>query len=320
MQSGGEVMPGVTFGEALEGFLLYLKGERQASPCTVDAYRADIEQFAAFVAGRAGQEAGPAAVDIWMVRRYLGWLNQLGQQRSSMNRKLAALRAFYRFLLRAGQVQSSPVALLSGPRREKRLPGCLSHAEMEKLLSIPATTPLGLRDRAILETLYASGIRVAELVGMDQDDLDLVAGYARVLGKGRRERVVPLGRYAVKALENYLHRARPELAARRIPPEPRALFLNHLGGRLTTRGVRERLSHYVEKAALRRGVSPHTIRHTFATHLLEGGADLRVVQELLGHIRLATTQIYTHISQSQLREVYRQFHPRASRDNIDNRR
>lgn len=309
-------MGGVAFGEALEGFLLYLKSEKQASPCTIEAYRVDVEQFAAFVTGRAGREAGPAAVDIWMVRRYLGWLNQAGLQRSSINRKLAALRSFYRYLLRVEQVQSSPVALLSGPRREKKLPGCLSHAEVEKLLGIPATTPLGLRDRAILEILYASGIRVAELVGLDQEDLDLVAGYARVLGKGRRERVVPVGHYAVKALEDYLYRARPELAARRNPPEQRALFLNHLGGRLTTRGVRERLSHYVEKAALRSGVSPHTIRHTFATHLLEGGADLRVIQELLGHIRLATTQIYTHISQTQLREVYLQFHPRACRDSI----
>ncbi|BCV21111.1 tyrosine recombinase XerC [Moorella sp. Hama-1] len=310
-------MPGDPFAEALEGFITYLQGEKQASPATIDAYRVDIEQFAAFVTKRLDAKAGPAKVDIWLVRRYLGWLNQLGRQRASINRKLAALRAFYRFLLRTEQITSNPIVLLSGLRKEKKLPRYLGHGEIDKLLSIPATTALGLRDRAILETLYSSGIRVAELVGLDQEDLDLEAGYARVLGKGRRERIVPLGRYAVKTLQDYLHRGRPQLAIRRNPPEAEALFLNHLGGRLTVRGVRERLHHYVEKAALTAGISPHTLRHTFATHLLEGGADLRVVQELLGHVRLATTQIYTHVSQARLREVYQQFHPRATCTNPD---
>ncbi|MGI9860406.1 tyrosine recombinase XerC [Moorella naiadis] len=305
-------MPGDSFAGALAGFITFLQGEKQASPATIDAYRVDIEQFAAFVTERLGREAGPTAVDIWLVRRYLGWLNQLGRQRASINRKLAALRAFYRFLLRTEQITNNPVALLAGLRQEKKLPRYLDSGEINKLLNVPATTALGLRDRAILETLYASGIRVAELVGLDREDLDLEAGYARVLGKGRRERIVPLGHYAIKTLQDYLHRGRPELATRRNPPEVDALFLNHLGGRLTVRGVRERLYHYVAKAALTAGISPHALRHTFATHLLEGGADLRVVQELLGHVRLATTQIYTHISQARLREVYQKYHPRAT--------
>lgn len=304
-------MISTAFQEGLAGFILYLEGEKQASTHTVNAYRVDIEQFAVFVAERVGPATGPADVDPWVIRRFLGWLNQLGQKKTSMNRKLASLRAFYRFLLREGIVEYSPVAQLSGLRREKHLPRFLIYEEVEKLLSIPGTNPLGLRDRAILETLYASGVRVSELVELNLASIDLGAGYARVLGKGRRERIVPLGTHAVKALRDYLSRGRPELAARRNPPEATALFLNHCGGCLTARGVRERLSHYVEKAALTTGISPHTIRHCFATHLLERGADLRVVQELLGHAQLTTTQIYTHISQSKLREVYHQAHPRA---------
>ena len=304
-------MIGRAFAEGLAGFITYLEGEKMASPCTVTAYRTDIEQFAAFVWERLGPTGGPADVDSWLVRRFLGRLNQLGQEKTSMGRKLAALRSFYRFLLREGQVTASPVAFITGPRRQKHLPRFLIYAEVEKLLAAPATTPLGLRDRAILETLYASGIRVSELVGLDKENLDLEAGYARVLGKGRRERIVPLGRQAVNANRDYLARGRPELARRRNPPELQALYLNHIGGRLTVRGVRERLSHYVEKAALSGGISPHTLRHCFATHLLERGADLRVVQELLGHINLTTTQIYTHISQARLREIYQHAHPRA---------
>ncbi|NLW07439.1 MAG: tyrosine recombinase XerC [Clostridia bacterium] len=304
-------MVGTAFHERLAGFILYLQGEKQASSCTVAAYRSDVEQFAAFIEERLGRNVGPADVDEWTIRRYLGWLNRLGHKKASMNRKLASLKAFYRYLLKEGMVESSPVAQFAGLRREKQLPRFLIYEEVEKLLSIPDSTPLGLRDRAILETLYATGIRVSELVGLSIVNLDLYTGCVRVLGKGRRERVVPLGQYAVKALRDYLSRGRPELAARRKPPLEDALFLNHCGGHLTARGVRERMSHYVEKAALTRGVSPHTLRHCFATHLLERGADLRVVQELLGHARLTTTQIYTHLSQSKLREVYRQAHPRA---------
>lgn len=304
-------MMATAFQEGLAAFKLYLEGEKQASSCTVNAYRVDIEQFAAFVAERVGPEAGPADVDAWVIRRFLGWMNQLGRKKTSINRKLASLKAFYRFLLREGVVESSPVAQLSGLRKEKRLPRYLIYDEVKKLLSLPPSTPLGLRDRAILETLYASGIRVSELVGLTLSSLDLEAGYARVLGKGRRERIVPLGSHAVKALRDYLSHGRPRLAIRRNPPETTALFLNYCGGCLTTRGVRERLSHYVDKAALTAGISPHTLRHCFATHLLERGADLRVVQELLGHAQLTTTQIYTHLSQSKLREVYHQAHPRA---------
>ncbi len=300
-----------SFQNGQEAFRTYLKSEKQASSSTINAYSTDIEQFAVFVAERVGPDAGPADVDAWVIRRFLGWLNRLGQKRTSINRKLASLKAFYRFLLREKLVETNPVAQLSGLRGEKRLPRFLIYEEVNKLLNQPAATPLGLRDRAILETLYASGVRVGELVGMNLECLDLQGGYARILGKGSRERIVPLGSHAVKALRDYLTRGRPQLAARHSPPETKALFLNHRGGPLTARGVRERLTHYVKKAALTAGVSPHTFRHCFATHLLERGAGIRVVQELLGHARLTTTQIYTHLSQTKLREIYRQAHPRA---------
>jgi len=299
------------FKEMLARFVVYLEREKQASVCTVTAYRSDIEQFVDFIEERTGSHTGPADVDMWTIRRFLGRLNQLGQKKTSINRKLASIRAFYRFLIREGIVENSPVSLISGLRKERYLPRFLSYEEVRKLLNIPLATPLGLRDRAILETIYASGIRVGELVSLDRESIDFAAGYARVLGKGKRERIVPLGRQAVKALKDYVIIGRPKLEARKNPPETKALFLNHLGNRLTARGVRNRISRYVEKASLTSGISPHTLRHCFATHMLERGADLRVVQELLGHIQLTTTQIYTHVSQSRLREIYHRAHPRA---------
>ncbi|MDK2821952.1 MAG: integrase/recombinase XerC [Clostridia bacterium] len=308
---GDSLLIGAAFKKSIDDFLIYLKGEKGASSHTINAYRTDIEQFAFFIGQRIGLDVGPEAVDVWVIRRFLGWLNQQSQQKTSINRKLASLRAFYRFLLLDGQITYNPVASLKGLRQEKRLPRFLSYEDIKKLLSIPVATSLGLRDRAIMETLYATGLRVGELVALDEESIDLEAGYVRVLGKGHRERIVPVGSEAVKAICDYLKLGRPKLVKRSQQQEVKALFLNHHGQRITARGVRERLTNYVKKASLSSGISPHTIRHCFATHLLERGADLRVVQELLGHVQLQTTQIYTHLSQSRLREVYHQAHPRA---------
>ncbi|HBT47972.1 MAG TPA: tyrosine recombinase XerC [Peptococcaceae bacterium] len=299
-----------TFAEALEEFASYLKGEKNAAPATLRAYLTDLKQFASFVEKKLGPAAHPGEVDHLLVRRFLGWLNGQKQQRSSMARKLVALRVFYRYLLREGIVERNPVDTIKAPRQPKRLPRYISYADLLRLLEIPVHTPLGLRDRAILETLYGAGVRVGELVNLDLDDLDLKGGHLRVMGKGRRERLAPLGAAARQALEEYLRSARPLLERKGRRPE-KALFLNHRGGRLSSRGIRDRLEHYVRKASLSARISPHTLRHCFATHMLERGADLRAVQELLGHARLSSTQVYTHVNPQRLREVYDLAHPRA---------
>ncbi|MBE3581570.1 MAG: tyrosine recombinase XerC [Thermoanaerobacteraceae bacterium] len=301
-----------TFAEALEEFASYLTGEKNAAAGTLKAYLTDLRQFASFIEKNLGPTAHPNEVDHLLVRRFLGWLNGQRQQRSSMARKLVSLRVFYRYLLREGIVDRNPVDTIKAPRQPKRLPQYISYPDLLRLLEIPVYTPLGLRDRAILETLYASGVRVGELVNLDLDDLDLKGGHLRVMGKGRRERLAPLGAAARAALEEYLRSARPLLERKGRRPE-RALFLNYRGGRLSSRGIRERLEHYVRKASLSAGISPHTLRHCFATHMLERGADLRAVQELLGHARLSSTQVYTHVNPHRLREVYDLAHPRAGK-------
>lgn len=298
------------FKKALEDFGSYLVAEKNVAPATLIAYLTDLKQFAVYVQSTLGPEAGPEEVDRTLVRRFLGWLNVLQEKKSTIARKLVALRAFYRYLLREGRVEINPVELIRSPRQEKRLPKYLPYNEIIKILEAPPPTPLGLRDRALWETLYASGLRVGELVSLNLEDVDLTRGEIRVRGKGQRERLAPLGRIAIAALKDYLVRGRPLLAAKGKSGE-KALFLNHRGGRLTSRGVRDRLDYYVKKMALAAGVSPHTLRHCFATHMLERGADLRVVQELLGHVRLSTTQVYTHVTPEHLRQVYQKAHPRA---------
>jgi len=289
--------------EAIAKFCTYLETERNASPHTVAAYRSDLEQFLAF-ASSGDHIPSPADVDRLLVRRYLALLHKrLGK--TSIGRKLSALRALFRYLVREGVVEANPAELVSAPRKEKKVPFHLNIDQVSALMEAPtAGTLLSLRDRAVLETLYSCGVRVSELVAMNVADLDLDGGLARVLGKGGKERIVPVGSYARQALSLYL-------SERGKPAAEEPLILNAQGGRLTRRSVGRIVDSHMLLIASMRKASPHTLRHTFATHLLEGGADLRAIQELLGHSSLSTTQKYTHVSIDKLMEVYDKAHPKA---------
>ncbi len=289
----------------LKQFRRYLAEERNCSPATVRAYTADLAAFRAFVATQ--QVSRWAEVGPGTIRLYLAQLQDAGQERSSIGRHLAALRTFFRFLRRRELVAVNPAKVVSSPRKPRKLPAILYRNEADALMNLPAAgSPQQARDRAILEVLYGCGLRVAELVGLDTDAYGRLDGWLRVFGKGRKERRVPLGRMAEAALDAYL-----AVRGRGLKkPDPRALFLNARGGRLTDRGVRVILQQYGRLLG-KPGLHPHQLRHTFATHLLDAGADLRGVQELLGHANLTTTTIYTQVSRERLREVYRQTHPRA---------
>ncbi len=285
-------------------FAAHLEGERRASPHTVKAYLGDLAQYAAYLA-EAGVPIVPSSP--LAVRAFLS--RAAGSSGPvSLGRKLSAVRALYRFLVKERAATSNPARGLASPRRPKALPEALPEEEAAALVEAPASAePLVLRDRAMLELLYASGLRVSELVGLDRSGLDLSEGMVRVLGKRRKERVVPVGRPALEALRRWLDEGRPALA--RAGAE--ALFLNHRGGRLSARSVARRLQRWVLAAGLARHVHPHVLRHSFATHLLSSGADLRGIQELLGHASLSTTQRYTHLDWRRLATVYDAAHPRA---------
>lgn len=307
----------------IDSFLLYLQSEKNASPYTVASYSRDLQDGLEFFASRLGKrdvDITPSDIDILALRSYMVHLKERGLAGSTMARRLSAWRSFFRFLSITGEISANPSARLVAPRREKKLPHFLYQEEMMRLLETPSSDSLlGRRDRALLETMYACGIRVGEVVRLDLDDLDLENNNLLVKGKGSRERVVPIGSYAVAALKDYLHRTRPVLAARKVGGDCRAVFLNDRGGRLTDRGVRWILNRYIKQLSLREGISPHSLRHSFATHLLDNGADLRAVQELLGHVRLSTTQIYTHVSREKLRRVYDRTHPRALNERREER-
>ena len=299
--------------EHLKQFLQFLRLNRNASPHTVRAYESDLSQFIAHAAAGAGlkrSELTPAQLDRAAIRRFLAELHAQGQTRASAARKLAAARTFLRYLRREGIIDDDPGALVATPKRDIRMPAHLSEQEIVALIAAaPDTTPLGRRDRAILELFYASGLRLSELVGLDLDDVNLSGRMSRVRGKGGKQRLVPIGRPAVIALEAYLVRGRPELARRgRGTP---AIFLNARGGRLSRQSAWQVLQDAAERAGINAAVSPHVLRHSFATHLLDGGADVRVVQELLGHASVTTTQIYTMVTVHALREVWAGAHPRA---------
>jgi integrase/recombinase XerC len=292
-------------------FLKYLEVEKNYSPKTIAAYKNDINQFIDFL---EHHNRGLVDIDYLTLRHYLAALGSDGFRRATISRKLSAIRTFLRYLHREKILNSSTFCVVSTPRQGKRLPHFLYFDEMLTLLSMPlGDNPLGLRDRAMLELLYATGIRVGELVGLDVGSIDFAAGLLLVYGKGAKERLVPFGTFAANSLQEYLQAARPELLALRKDGDThfKALFLNRFGGRLSDRSVRRILDAYVEKTGMTKKISPHAIRHSFATHLINAGADLRSVQELLGHVNVSSTQIYTHISKERLKNVYDKAHPRA---------
>ncbi|HAA37533.1 MAG TPA: tyrosine recombinase XerD [Firmicutes bacterium] len=294
----------------LDGFLSYLQVEKNASYHTLRNYGEDLVQFTAFL---EKETINLTAIDYLTLRHYLALLQEKGYDRRSIARKLSAIRSFLRYLNREELLEDKTWHNVSTPRVGKKLPIFLYPEEMLRLLDAPdVQTPAGQRDAAILEVLYASGVRVSELVALNVQDLDLHLGQFIVKGKGARERMVPLGRFACNAVQRYLQNARPLLLRKNSAGElEKALWLNKYGTRLSDRGVRRLVEKYVRQAGLSHGISPHSIRHTFATHLLNAGADLRAVQELLGHINLSTTQIYTHLTRERLKEVYHDAHPRA---------
>jgi integrase/recombinase XerC len=308
--------------EHLEDFLEHLRLNDNASLHTVRAYDSDLSQFLAFLAAHVGRrrpDLVAADLDRANIRAFLGDLHTRGNSRASAARKLAAIRTFARYLRREGFIDGDPVALVGTPKREHRLPAHLAEAEMSRLLDMPDTsTPLGRRDRAILELFYASGLRLSELVSLGLEDINLSSRVVRVLGKGGKERIVPFNRTAedsmrawIRDWEELRRQAPPRKGAqpRRAKKDP--LFLNYQGGRLSTRSVDRLVRKYVALCSTRFGISPHALRHSFATHLLERGADLRAIQELLGHARLSTTQRYTHVNSAQILEAYRKAHPKA---------
>ena len=316
----------------LAEFLDHLQLNENASTHTVRAYESDLSQFITFVAthlNRRRPELLASDFNHLNIRAFLGDLHKRGNARASAARKLAAIRTFGKYLRREGAIDGDPAALVGTPRREERLPAHLGESEMSRLLDMPDTSaPLGRRDRAILELFYASGLRLSELVGVGLEDVNLSGRVVRVLGKGGKERIVPFNRSTEAAIRAWLKDREAIAAGMRDPgfrlgapkdarsktklrrtAEP--LFLNYQGGRLSTRSVDRLVRKYVAACSTRFGISPHALRHSFATHLLERGADLRVIQELLGHARLSTTQRYTHVNAAQLLDAYRKAHPKA---------
>ena len=323
--------------EHLKAFLEHLRLNENASAHTVRAYDSDLSQYLVFLAAHLQKRVSdlqPEDMDHLGARAFIADLNKRGNSKSSAARKLSAIRAFGRYLRREGTIEGDPTALVGTPKREQRIPNHLAVQEMSTLLDAPDTSdPLGRRDKAILELFYASGLRLSELVGLDLDDVNLSGRVVRVLGKGRKERIVPFNKTTAEALRAWLadregvrpgsdrgqtgvrpgsdpkRRGGEGGGTRRRVAEP--LFLNYQGGRLSTRSVDKLVRRYVLQSSTRLGISPHALRHSFATHLLEAGADLRAIQELLGHARLSTTQRYTHVNAAQLLETYRKAHPKA---------
>ncbi|MBI4115561.1 MAG: tyrosine recombinase XerC [Candidatus Omnitrophica bacterium] len=289
-------------------FFSYLEAARGASPHTIKNYGTDLKEFFSFLTGKSLAE-----VDTLLIRSFLAHLKSRGQSKATLSRKLAALRSFFKYLARENHLKTNPVLGISTPKREKKLPHFLDLGEVTHLLEAPSeNTWEGKRDRSILETLYSSGVRVSELVGLNQGDVDLLSGLLKARGKGKKERIVPIGEKALHAIRSYLD-AMPAPFRKKDDSPNAPLFLNRLGTRLTDRSVRRLILKYAKRLSLKSGISPHTLRHTFATHMLDRGADLRSVQELLGHANLSTTQIYTHVTTRRLQEAYTRAHPRAQK-------
>lgn len=305
----------MTLQEALTEFSQHLKYERNMSPHTLRNYESDLEQFRQFLFGIEKRDDIPVEqIDRLTIREWMAILHTAGKKKASIARKLASLRTLFQFLIREGKLESNPAKMVATPKIERKLPNHLSMEDAVRLIETPdANTDLGRRDRAILEFLYATGIRVGELVNIDLTDIDLRERMVRVLGKRRKERIVPFHEHALQALMHYLTESRPiflnnsPLTVR----DDKACFLNYQGTRITTRSVGRMIDKYIKQCADVHKISPHSLRHTFATHMLDSGADLRDIQELLGHARLSTTQIYTQVSMEKMIDVYSKAHPKA---------
>src|SRR5450432_755058 len=317
-----------SFSPLVKQFLDYLKLERHFSDYTVKSYGADLIQFGQFLCGEIGTAAQSQSYTAGLscderqlkcepltIREFLAYLYGQNYTKSTTARKLATLRSFYKFLIRRGLVSASPLSTIRTPKQEKRLPKCLDLEQVQKLLEAPGDADLlAARDKAMLEVLYSSGIRVSELVELEMGDIDLQEGVLRVRGKGRKDRLTPIGSQAIKALQRYFELRSVDSKCQ--GSHQARVFLNKHGESLSTRSVRRKLDKYLVTAGLDPGISPHTLRHSFATHLLNNGADLRSVQELLGHQSLSTTQVYTHLTTSRMKQVYDQAHPRADSSTI----
>ena len=296
--------------KAIDSFARYLRIERNASQLTLKSYSEDLASFCEYCTEQLGTLPEPDSVTVGILRAYVAYLHECQYARTTIARRLACLRSFFRYCCREKLTENNPAKALRTPRVGRKLPHFLSTDQVAKLLETPpANNDQGLRDRAILETVYSAGLRVAELVALDVDHWDRDANILRVFGKGRKERIAPVGSYAARALARWLEVREPAPDAG--PKHRSAMFLNRFGRRLTTRSVGRMLEKHIKTAGLDRLITPHTLRHSFATHLLDGGADLRSVQELLGHKSLTTTQIYTHVSTRRLRETYEKAHPHA---------
>ncbi|HOX54354.1 MAG TPA: tyrosine recombinase XerC [Candidatus Omnitrophota bacterium] len=282
----------------IDKFVAYLEIEKNASAHTILNYKLDLTEFANFL-----KDTTVDKIDYLSLRKYLAFLKEKNLKSRTLARKVSCLRTFFKFLSREGYIKSNPATLLLTPKLDKRLPQFLTEDEMLKLLEAPPKDgESGLRDRAIMETFYSTGMRISELVGLNMDDIDFISGVVKVRGKGKKERLLPIGEKALSALRQYIDNRKEKT---------KEVFLNKNGTRITDRGVRDILEKYIKLTSLKENISPHTLRHTFATHLLNHGADLRSVQELLGHVNLSTTQIYTHLSTERLKNIYDKTHPRA---------
>jgi integrase/recombinase XerC len=296
---------------AIDRFLQYLDVERNSSDLTIKSYREDLEMLTYFLAFDDGTLPAPRDVTSQDLRQYVAAMSEAQYARSSISRRLATLRSFYRFCQRQGYTDKNPAKPLRNPRKQRNLPHFLSTDEVAKLISAPNTdTPMGQRDQAIFETIYSGGLRVSELVGINDGDLHLDEGLIRVRGKGRKERFAPMGSFAVAAIDSWLNARRLAKDAPKKAAAP--VFVNRFGRRITTRSIGRILDKYIKLTGLDSRTSPHTLRHSFATHLLDSGAEIRSVQELLGHKSLVTTQIYTHLTTANLKDVYERSHPLAS--------
>jgi integrase/recombinase XerC len=290
-------------------FLDTLSGQRNYSSHTISNYKRDLDQFLDYLEKRKIDDLGMVSQGI--ARQFLIYLEDKKYSRRSLARKIASCRSFYKYLIAEEQSKQNPWKLLSTPKLPRRLPNFLYLEEVAKLINIIPDSLGGIRDRAILEVLYGGGLRVSELVKLNINDIEESEGEIRVMGKGSKERIVLIGSHAKNALAEYFSKVRPEFLKRNKKPNKNILFLSRLGTRLTSRSVERMIMKYAKKAGINKKVTPHTLRHSFATHLLSGGADLRIVQELLGHASLSTTQVYTHITKERLKKIYLENHPRA---------